>query len=272
MVEAMVALARALGMGTVAEGIETETQLGLVKELGCDVVQGHFIGRPAPAARIEPFAETRFGPAPAASSSSQDARSGPRWRSTRSRPVRLASAASDELESTPRALKRAKSQHLIPPGDALHPGRVNQAFSGDDASIRSSLSVSRACGYTRSLRLPTSLGPHGPQANPVFHRPLRGRLRHARGQAPQYRAARAQHADFEARSRTATDALRTRPARHDADRGGAPHVSPLHADHARHRPRARAIEPARRDHHGSRFARNGGVGSGKRLTGVTREV
>ena len=146
MVEAMVALARALGMGTVAEGIETETQLGLVKELGCDVVQGHFIGRPAPAARIEPFAETRFGPAPAASSSSQDARSGPRWRSTRSRPVRLASAASDELESTPRALKRAKSQHLIPPGDALHPGRVNQAFSGDDASIRSSLSVSRACG------------------------------------------------------------------------------------------------------------------------------
>ena len=70
--------ARALGMGTVAEGIETETQLGLVKELGCDAVQGYFIGKPAPAARIEPYAETRFGPAPAASSSSQDARSGPR--------------------------------------------------------------------------------------------------------------------------------------------------------------------------------------------------
>ena len=78
MVEAMVALARALGMGTVAEGIETETQLGLVKELGCDAVQGYFIGKPAPAARIEPYAETRFGPAPAAISSSQDARSGPR--------------------------------------------------------------------------------------------------------------------------------------------------------------------------------------------------
>jgi diguanylate cyclase (GGDEF)-like protein len=74
MVEAMVALARALGMATVAEGIETETQLVLVKELGCDAAQGYFIGKPVPAARIEPYAETRFGPA--AFSSSQNARSG----------------------------------------------------------------------------------------------------------------------------------------------------------------------------------------------------
>ncbi|WP_087632839.1 putative bifunctional diguanylate cyclase/phosphodiesterase [Caballeronia telluris] len=74
MVEAMVALARALGMATVAEGIETETQLVLVKELGCDAAQGYFIGKPVPAARIEPYAETRFGPA--AVSSSQNARSG----------------------------------------------------------------------------------------------------------------------------------------------------------------------------------------------------
>jgi EAL domain-containing protein (putative c-di-GMP-specific phosphodiesterase class I) len=60
MVEAMVALARALGMRTVAEGIETETQLGLVKELGCDAAQGYFIGKPVSAARIEPYAESRF--------------------------------------------------------------------------------------------------------------------------------------------------------------------------------------------------------------------
>jgi diguanylate cyclase (GGDEF)-like protein len=67
MVEAMVALSRALGMRTVAEGIETETQLVLVKELGCDAVQGYFIGKPVSAARIEPYAETRFWPAGASS-------------------------------------------------------------------------------------------------------------------------------------------------------------------------------------------------------------
>jgi len=50
MVEAMVALARALGIRTVAEGIETEAQFALVKELGCDVVQGYLIGKPVSAA------------------------------------------------------------------------------------------------------------------------------------------------------------------------------------------------------------------------------
>lgn len=67
MVEAMVALARALGIRTVAEGIETETQFALVKELGCDAVQGYFIGKPMPASRIDPNAEMRFGGAGASS-------------------------------------------------------------------------------------------------------------------------------------------------------------------------------------------------------------
>ncbi|MFM0223152.1 sensor domain-containing protein [Paraburkholderia dipogonis] len=78
MVEAMVALARALGMGTVAEGIETETQLVLVRELGCDAAQGYLIGKPVSAVHIEPYAETRFGPAPTALSSSQGTQSGSR--------------------------------------------------------------------------------------------------------------------------------------------------------------------------------------------------
>ena len=67
MIEAMVALARALGMRTVAEGIETEEQLVLIKEIGCDAAQGYFIGKPGSAARIEAYAETRFGPAGASS-------------------------------------------------------------------------------------------------------------------------------------------------------------------------------------------------------------
>ncbi|MFM0380176.1 EAL domain-containing protein [Paraburkholderia strydomiana] len=76
MIEAMVALARALGMRTVAEGIETETQSVLIKELGCDAVQGYLIGRPVSAARIEPYAEIRFGAAGA--SSLHDPKSGSR--------------------------------------------------------------------------------------------------------------------------------------------------------------------------------------------------
>jgi EAL domain-containing protein (putative c-di-GMP-specific phosphodiesterase class I) len=75
MIEAMVALARAWGIGTVAEGIETKTQLVLVKELGCDAAQGYFIGKPVSAARIEPYTETGFESAPAAISSSQNTRS-----------------------------------------------------------------------------------------------------------------------------------------------------------------------------------------------------
>ena len=67
MIEAMVALARALGMRTVAEGIENEAQFVLVKEIGCDAVQGYFIGKPGSAARIDPFAETQCGPAGASS-------------------------------------------------------------------------------------------------------------------------------------------------------------------------------------------------------------
>jgi diguanylate cyclase len=61
MVEAMVALARALGLQTVAEGVESAEQLALVRKLGCEAAQGYFIGRPAPAAVIEPHAEMQSG-------------------------------------------------------------------------------------------------------------------------------------------------------------------------------------------------------------------
>ncbi|MEI5996396.1 EAL domain-containing protein [Paraburkholderia bengalensis] len=57
MIEAMVALARALGMKTIAEGVENEAQLAFVRKLGCDAAQGYFIGRPVPAAGIQPHAK-----------------------------------------------------------------------------------------------------------------------------------------------------------------------------------------------------------------------
>jgi PAS domain S-box-containing protein len=47
-VEAVVTLARAFGLQTVAEGVEDDTALQLVAELGVDFAQGYYIARPAP--------------------------------------------------------------------------------------------------------------------------------------------------------------------------------------------------------------------------------
>jgi diguanylate cyclase (GGDEF)-like protein len=46
LVRATIALGHALGLRVVAEGIEDEATLDLVSELGCDLGQGYFIGRP----------------------------------------------------------------------------------------------------------------------------------------------------------------------------------------------------------------------------------
>lgn len=48
-VAAIIALAQNLGMKTIAEGVELETQPRILKELGCDEVQGYFYSRPIPA-------------------------------------------------------------------------------------------------------------------------------------------------------------------------------------------------------------------------------
>jgi diguanylate cyclase (GGDEF)-like protein len=51
-VEAVVAMARALDLKVVAEGIETAAQLAVVCELGFDIGQGFFIARPSEAADV----------------------------------------------------------------------------------------------------------------------------------------------------------------------------------------------------------------------------
>jgi EAL domain-containing protein (putative c-di-GMP-specific phosphodiesterase class I) len=73
MIEAMVALARALGMETVAEGVENEEQLAFVSKLGCDAAQGYFIGRPLPAAGIDPYAKMQLAARATSSSHRADA-------------------------------------------------------------------------------------------------------------------------------------------------------------------------------------------------------
>ncbi len=53
-VRAIVAMARSLGVQTVAEGVENEAQLRFLAALQCDRVQGYHLGRPQPAAELTP--------------------------------------------------------------------------------------------------------------------------------------------------------------------------------------------------------------------------
>ena len=48
-------LTRHLGLRTVAEGVERAGQLHVLRRLGCDLVQGHLIGRPAPPGDLTPL-------------------------------------------------------------------------------------------------------------------------------------------------------------------------------------------------------------------------
>jgi diguanylate cyclase (GGDEF)-like protein len=56
-VQAVILIAGSLGIKTVAEGVETEPQLQLLKLLGCNDVQGYLLGKPAPAGEIGKLVE-----------------------------------------------------------------------------------------------------------------------------------------------------------------------------------------------------------------------
>lgn len=51
-VKSAIALGQGLGIRVVAEGVELQEQLDLLRELGCDEVQGYLLGRPAPAHEV----------------------------------------------------------------------------------------------------------------------------------------------------------------------------------------------------------------------------
>ncbi|MCE5196053.1 MAG: EAL domain-containing protein [Negativicutes bacterium] len=46
-------LANAMGIKTIAEGVETKEQMELLLELGCEQVQGYYLGKPLPAEQFE---------------------------------------------------------------------------------------------------------------------------------------------------------------------------------------------------------------------------
>jgi diguanylate cyclase (GGDEF)-like protein/PAS domain S-box-containing protein len=49
---AVVTLGHTLGMHVIAEGVETRVQLELLRDMGCDEVQGYHLGRPVPASEL----------------------------------------------------------------------------------------------------------------------------------------------------------------------------------------------------------------------------
>ena len=53
LVKLILDIARYLKVPVVAEGVETENQLKLLKDAGCDIVQGYYFSRPLPAEEFE---------------------------------------------------------------------------------------------------------------------------------------------------------------------------------------------------------------------------
>ena len=52
-IELMLQLASTLDFGVIVEGVETDGQLAVLRELGCSQAQGYVLGRPQPAAAVE---------------------------------------------------------------------------------------------------------------------------------------------------------------------------------------------------------------------------
>ena len=60
MVELMMDIARFLEVPVIAEGVENEEQCRLLKEAGCDIIQGFYFSRPVPPEEFENFIKERI--------------------------------------------------------------------------------------------------------------------------------------------------------------------------------------------------------------------
>jgi EAL domain-containing protein (putative c-di-GMP-specific phosphodiesterase class I) len=54
-VEAIISMAKSLGLQTIAEGVETAEQQEFLRERGCNEAQGYYYSKPLPASQIEAF-------------------------------------------------------------------------------------------------------------------------------------------------------------------------------------------------------------------------
>ena len=58
LVTAVVAMAHRLGLRVIAEGVEDDTQLAFLRDGGCDLAQGFYLGEPVP---VDDFTEVLMG-------------------------------------------------------------------------------------------------------------------------------------------------------------------------------------------------------------------
>jgi len=58
-VRAVIALARGMGVRTIAEGVETAAQMDYLREQGCDEMQGYWLSRPLPPDQFKAFVDAR---------------------------------------------------------------------------------------------------------------------------------------------------------------------------------------------------------------------
>jgi diguanylate cyclase (GGDEF)-like protein len=63
LIASMIAMAHALGMRVVAEGVENRRQMQMLRTLGCDEGQGYFFSRPVPAGERQAQSSREFQPA-----------------------------------------------------------------------------------------------------------------------------------------------------------------------------------------------------------------
>lgn len=59
LVRAIISMAKALGLETIAEGVETQEDQDFIQKEGCDTIQGYFTGRPMSAEQIQEFLKNR---------------------------------------------------------------------------------------------------------------------------------------------------------------------------------------------------------------------
>ena len=60
-VQAIVAIAHSLGMRIIAEGVETPLQLSIIRDIGCEEIQGFYLSKPLEASAIESWWRMQLG-------------------------------------------------------------------------------------------------------------------------------------------------------------------------------------------------------------------
>lgn len=58
---AIISMAKALSLRTVAEGVEDEAQLAFLREHGCDEAQGYYFSKPLPGSEATEFLRAQHG-------------------------------------------------------------------------------------------------------------------------------------------------------------------------------------------------------------------